>query len=59
VWNQYISSGEIDVDALSLARRFAADALDVLTIYGPEGDVSGPLDELEVLQGLLNKPPSV
>ena len=58
-WNARISSANPDRDddnqIISKAQvlLFLSSARHVLEIYGPEGDESGPLDEIETLQRLL------
>jgi hypothetical protein len=58
-WNARISStnpNEDDNNQISKAQvlDFLSSARYVLEIYGPEGDESGPLDEIETLQRLLS-----
>ena len=56
-WNARISSaGPNDDDQIFKAQvlDFLSSARHVLEIYGPEGDGSGPLDEIETLQRLLS-----
>ena len=58
-WNARISSANPDSDddnEISKAQVlvFLSSARHVLEIYGPEGDESGPIDEIETLQGLLS-----
>ena len=58
-WNVRISSANPDSDddnEISKAQVlvFLSSARHVLEIYGPEGDESGPIDEIETLQGLLS-----
>ena len=57
-WNARISSANPDRDDNQISKAqvlyFLSSARHVLEIYGPEGDESGPLDEIETLQRLLS-----
>ena len=55
MWNARISSADGDDDRISKAQvlTFLSLARNVLEIYGPEGDESGPLDEIKTLDRLL------
>lgn len=55
-WNARLSSDRDDDNQISKAQvlLFLSSARHVLEIYGPEGDESGPLDEIETLQRLLS-----
>jgi hypothetical protein len=54
-WNARISSANSD-HQISKAQvlELLSSARHVLEIYGPEGDESGPLDEIKTLQILLS-----
>ena len=57
-WNKTITSSDMNKDAENAAEEQVRILLSlsrgILTIFGPEGDGDGPLQEVEVLQTLLN-----
>jgi hypothetical protein len=57
-WNKIITSSDMNKDAESAVeeqvRVFLSSSRKILTIFGPEGDEDGPLQEIETLQALLD-----
>ena len=57
-WNAVITQGEAvpSRNTVKDAQLYLTIARGILENFGPEGDEGGPLEEIEVLQGLLNGP---
>jgi SET and MYND domain-containing protein len=57
-WNKIITSSDMNTEAEKVVgeqvRVFLSLSRDILTIFGPEGDEGGPLQEVETLQALLD-----
>ncbi|KAJ8516899.1 hypothetical protein ONZ45_g5832 [Pleurotus djamor] len=53
-WNATISTSEDSANVM-LAKKFLSFSRRILKIYGREGDPGGPLDEIDILEGLLNE----
>jgi hypothetical protein len=54
-WNAFVAGGETDVKMLDQARSYLALSSKTLSVLGPEGDVGGPLDEIQVLYNMVNE----